>query len=174
MKKSTDLLFKVNLQDEILGTIGKFEAHKNPILHRAFSVFLFDGKKLLLQQRAKGKYHSGGLWANTCCSHPHNKDTKKEATIRLKEECGIEIVKLKELLTFTYLTKFNDALFEYELDHVFVGEYSGKFKPNKEEVACMRWVDVDVLSKDMVKHPQKYATWFLICAPKVINYIKNK
>ncbi|MCQ2564456.1 MAG: NUDIX domain-containing protein, partial [Clostridia bacterium] len=117
---------------------------------------------------------SGGLWANTCCSHPHNKDTKKEATARLKEECGIENVKLKELLTFTYLTKFNNALFEYELDHVFVGEYSGKFKPNKEEVECMRWVDVDALSKDMVKHPQKYATWFLICAPKVINYIKNK
>ena len=78
MNKSTDLLFKVNLQDEILGTISKLEAHKKPVLHRAFSVFLFDGKKLLLQQRAKGKYHSGGLWANTCCSHPHNKDTKKE------------------------------------------------------------------------------------------------
>mgnify|MGYP003325418208 CR=1 FL=1 len=168
-----DKLFKVDFFDNILGTIGKREAHKKPILHRAFSVFLFDGNKLLLQQRAKGKYHSGGLWANTCCSHPHSEDTKKEAETRLKEECGIKNVKLKELFKFTYLTKFNDELYEHELDHVFVGEFSGKFKPNKEEVACMRWVDVDKLSKDMLAHPTKYATWFLICAPKVISYIKS-
>lgn len=168
-------LIKVDIFDKEISRISKTEAHKKPILHRAFSVFLFSGNKLLLQRRAYDKYHSGGLIANTCCSHPRTNDILKDASERLYEEVGITFNKknLKEIFSFTYLTKFNDSLFEYEFDHVLVGEYSGEYKINKEEVDDIFWVDTNELSADLVANPSKFASWFIICAPKVIKYIKK-
>ena len=168
-------LIMVDIFDNEIGRISKQEAHKNAILHRAFSVFLYDNNYLLLQQRAFNKYHSGGLWANTCCSHPRTNNILLDAKQRLREEVNIKCENLQELLSFTYLTKFNDNLFEYEYDHVIIGNYNknNKLTINKEEVNDIKWVDIDELSMDLVKNPQKYASWFLICAPKVIKYIKN-
>lgn len=171
-----DNLITVDIFDKQIGTISKQQAHNQPILHRAFSVFLYNGNKLLIQQRALNKYHSGGLWSNTCCSHPRTNNLFLEANIRLKQEVGIELSpnSLKEIFSFTYLTKFSETLFEHEYDHVLVGEYSGKVHINPEEVNQIKWIDIDSLSADMIENPQKYATWFLICAPKVISYIKTK
>lgn len=169
-------LILVDIFDNELGKISKTEAHEKPMLHRAFSVFLFHDNMMLIQRRAFHKYHSGGLYANTCCSHPRSADILGDASVRLMEEVGISISKndLKELFKFTYMTKFNENLFEYELDHVIVGEYSGDFTINPDEVCEMKWVDISELSADMVKNPTKYSSWFLICAPKVIEYIKSK
>ena len=170
-----DDLILVDIFDRKLGTLDKASAHAKPILHRAFSVFLYNGNKMLVQKRAEGKYHSGGLIANTCCSHPRTDDILGDAATRLKFEVGIKVkaIDLKELFCFTYLTKFNVNLYEYEYDHVIVGKYDGEYKINKDEVSELKWVDIDKLALDMVKNPQKYASWFLICAPKVIEYIKK-
>lgn len=170
-----DDLILVDIFDNEIGKVSKAEAHSKPMLHRAFSVFLYNGNKMLIQQRAFHKYHSGGLFANTCCSHPRTSDILADASVRLMEEVGISLGKdhLQELFSFTYLTKFNDHLFEYEFDHVIVGEYGGNYTINPDEVNDMMWIDVDTLSADMLKNPQKYSSWFLICAPKVINYIKK-
>lgn len=169
-------LILVDIFDNKIGNIGKAEAHEKPMLHRAFSVFLYHDNQMLIQQRAFGKYHSGGLFANTCCSHPRTEDILKDASDRLVEEVGINVDKnnLKELFSFSYLTKFNDHLFEYEFDHVIVGEYDGDYVINPEEVNDMMWINIDALAEDLTKNPQKYSSWFLICAPKVIKYIKNK
>lgn len=168
-------LIKVDILDNEIGRISKTEAHQSPVLHRAFSVFLFSENRLLLQRRAFDKYHSGGLIANTCCSHPRTNDIFADASKRLFEEVGIlyDKEKLTEIFNFTYLTKFNNNLFEYEFDHVLVGEYSGNYKINKNEVDDIFWVDIDDLAMDLVEKPELFASWFIICAPKVIKYIKN-
>lgn len=167
-------LIKVDIFDNQIGTISKEDAHKKPILHRAFSVFLYNGNKMLIQQRAFNKYHSGGLWANTCCSHPRTDNVLEDAKIRLKEEVGIIAPPLKELFTFTYLSKYADDLYEHEFDHVIVGKFDGSYKINKEEVENLKWVDIDELALDLTNNPTKYATWFIIAAPKVIEYIKKQ
>ncbi len=169
-------LIAVDIFDNPIGKISKTEAHKKPILHRAFSVFLYNNDKILIQQRALDKYHSGGLWANTCCSHPRSNDIKKDASLRLKEEIGADLSaeNLQEIFSFTYMTKFADNLYEYEFDHVLVGEYSGDFVINKEEVNDLIWVDIKTLSEELQHSPQKFASWFLICAPKVIAYLNKK
>ena len=170
-----DDLILVDIFDNKIGTLDKASAHAKPILHRAFSVFLYNGNKMLVQKRAKGKYHSGGLIANTCCSHPRTDDILGDAATRLKFEVGIKVkaIDLKELFSFTYITKFNENMYEYEYDHVIVGKYDGEYKINEDEVGELKWIDIDKLALDMVKNPQKYASWFLICAPKVIEYIKK-
>ena len=167
-------VLEVDINDNPIGKIGKQAAHTSPILHRAFSVFLFHDNKLLLQRRAKHKYHSGGLWANTCCSHPTTNDILSEAKTRLKEELDICQNDLKEIFCFTYYHKFVDSLFEYEYDHVLVGKFNGECKINPEEVEEISWVDIDKLQVDLTKNPQAYWSWFLLCAPKVIDYIKNE
>lgn len=165
----------VDINDNILGEETKENAHKEPKLHRAFSVFLYKDNKLLVQKRARDKYHSGGLIANTCCSHQSaGLKTIECAKQRLIEELGIENVRLDEIFTFTYLTKFNDNLYEYELDHVLVGEFDGEYVINPEEVEELYWIDIKELKKDMVVNPKKYATWFLIACPKVIEYLEHK
>ncbi len=167
-------LIKVDIFDNKIGTISKEEAHKKGVLHRAFSVFLFHDNKLLIQQRAFSKYHSGGKWANTCCSHPRTENLIEDAKERLVEEVGIKCDNLKEIYVFNYFSKYAEDLFEYEIDHVLVGEYDGNFVLNKEEVNDMKWVNFETLAKDMIENPQKYATWFLICAPRVLEYLKTK
>lgn len=165
-------VLEVDLFDNPIGKQEKQAAHSSPVLHRAFSVFLYHDNKLLIQKRAKHKYHSGGLWANTCCSHPQSDDIAREAKERLFEEVGISQVDLKEIFCFTYFHKFEEHLFEYEYDHVFVGEFQGDYKINPDEVEELKWVDIKTLQSDLIKKPQIFAPWFLLAAPKVIEYLK--
>ena len=152
----------VDYDDKDIKVIEKMEAHLKPILHRAFSVFLYNGNKVLLQKRANNKYHSGGLMANTCCSHPQlNENIIDNAKQRLIEELNIHIDNLSEIGTFIYYKKFNDNLYEYEYDHVLVGEFDGAYKLNLEEVSWLGWVDIDDLKRDIVFNPDKYAVWFI-------------
>ncbi len=168
-------IIKVDINDNELGEIEKLEAHKTPILHRAFSVFLVDGDKMLIQKRAEGKYHSGGLWANSCCSHPRpNLSFLDSVYNRIGLELGIEEkMPLKEVFSFTYLSKYAEDLYEYEYDHVLVGNYckNKKINFNTEEISEVKWVRLIDLKKDMVKNPTAYSTWFIICAPKVFEYL---
>lgn len=167
-------VLEVDVFDNPIGKVEKQIAHTSPVLHRAFSVFLYHDNKLLIQKRAKHKYHSGGLWANTCCSHPISCDIVSEAKQRLFEEVGISQVDLKEAFCFTYFHKFDQNLFEYEYDHVLVGEFHGNYKINPEEVESMEWIDINKLKKDLIKKPQIFAPWFLLAAPKVIQFLSTK
>lgn len=170
---SEEKLVLVNFSDEPIGEETKMETHKKGLLHRAFSVFLYNGNQLLIQKRAAGKYHSAGLWANTCCSHPRVGERLEEAVERrLLEEAGIKCP-VEHLTSFVYREDFG-ALSEYELDHVFVGEYGGVFCCNLEEAEEMKYVDMDALAEDMVLSPQKYAAWFLTAFPMVYNHIKKR
>ena len=170
-------IIKVDILDNQIGTIEKLEAHKSPILHRAFSVFLVDGGYILLQKRAYNKYHSGGLWANSCCSHPRpNKTFLDSVYDRISLELGIkDKMPLTEVFSFTYLSKYAEDLYEYEFDHVLVGNYSKNqiIDFNTDEIADIKWIKISDLKKDIVKNPKNYATWFIICAPKVIQYLEN-
>ena len=127
---------------------------------------------MLIQQRAWHKYHCGGLWANTCCSHPWpGEDIGACAATRLLEETGIVHHALRHHHDFVYFTKFSENLYEYEYDHVFIGEYEGSFTANPAEVEQLRWISLTDLRTELVEAPEKYAPWFLICAPKVLNTI---
>ena len=169
-----DELILVDINDNEIGTSKKMEAHVTPKLHRAFSIFLYNDKKeMLIQKRALNKYHSGGLWSNTCCSHPRKGEGLIEsAKDRLLDEMGIDC-ELKELYSFTYMNKFNDNLYEYEYDHVIVGRYNGDYTLNKEEACDAKWIGLDELKEDLKKNPRNYSSWFIICAPKVIEYIES-
>lgn len=168
-------IIKVDLNDNELGEIEKLEAHRSPILHRAFSVFLVDGDKMLIQKRANVKYHSGGLWANSCCSHPRpNMSFLDSVYNRIEFELGIkEKMPLKEIFSFTYLSKYAEDLYEYEYDHVLIGEYSSvnQINFNKEEIGETAWIKIEDLKRDMLENPTKYSSWFIICAPKVFEYL---
>ena len=167
-------LICVDFMDREIGRIDKESAHKKGVLHRAFSVVLYKDNKMLIQKRAIHKYHSGGLWANTCCSHPRTNDILSDAKQRLKEEVGITAKDLRELYSFVYFHKFNSQLYEYEYDHVIIGEWQGEYVINEDEVSEMKWIDIDELASDMIANPEKYSVWFLSLAPKVIEYIKLK
>lgn len=159
----------VNYKDEPIGEMAKSEAHATPNLHRAFSVFLYQGNKILLQRREEHKYHCGGLWTNTCCSHPRpGEETLEAARRRLEEEMQIKAGELEEITSFTYYYAFSNGIFEYEYDHVIMGEYDGTYEINPEEVAEAKWVEKEVLEEDMRLHPEKYTPWFLICANEVL------
>ncbi|MEM5798278.1 MAG: isopentenyl-diphosphate Delta-isomerase [Candidatus Aenigmatarchaeota archaeon] len=164
----------VDKKDNVIGKEEKIKAHREGKLHRAFSIFVFssDGK-LLLQRRALSKYHSPGLWSNTCCSHP-KPDEKLEEAIhrRLIQEMGFDCP-LKPTFSFIYKIRFDNGLWEHELDHVFIGKFDGQPKPNKEEVEEWKWVDVDELKQDMKKHPEKYTYWFRICLDKILKYTRE-
>lgn len=164
----------VDINDNEIGVEYKEDAHKKPMLHRAFSVYLYNDKKqMLIQKRALHKYHSPGLWANACCSHPRKgENVKYSAKERMIDEIGVS-TEIKELFSFIYLNKFNEELYEYEYDHVFVGEYNGDVLLNKEEASETKWIDLDELEEDLVSNPLKYSSWFIISAPRVIEYIRN-
>ena len=160
MNKENDLIL-VDLDDRETGYGEKMDVHRKGLLHRAFSVFLFHENRLLIQQRALEKYHCGGLWANTCCSHPHTGQSLLDAVPqRLMEECGIGEVPLHEAGCFVYRAVFPNGLTEFEVDHVFVGEYAGILSPNPEEIAELRYVPLAELTKNMITYPGKYAPWF--------------
>lgn len=153
----------VNERDEQLGLMPKMEAHEKGLLHRAFSVFLFNPEgELLLQQRALGKYHSPGLWTNTCCSHQRHGETSLEAgKRRLMEEMGIDC-ELQEAFSFIYKASFENGLTEHELDHVLVGTFAGDPNPDPKEVEDFKWLSIDELKVDMERHPENYTAWFKI------------
>ena len=166
-------LILVDTLDREVGTMPKSEAHKQPHLHRAFSVFLHNGRKMLIQQRAAHKYHSPMIWANSCCSHPRpNEELYTSVQNRMIEEIGFNCP-VEELFSFVYLAKYNENLYEYEYDHVFLGEYKGEYTLNPEEAMDAKWIDIDDLEKDLVENPQKYAIWFISAAPRVIEHIRK-
>jgi len=158
----------VNEHDEETGTIEKMEAHRNGILHRAFSIFIFSNKKeMLLQQRAMNKYHSGGLWTNACCSHPRpGESTQTAATRRLKEELGFE-TKLEKIFDFKYKAAFENGLIENEFDHVFAGVYNGEINFNRNEVQDVCFRSMQEIESNLQTHPNKFTAWFLIAFPMI-------
>ena len=149
--------------DEQLGLMAKMEAHEKGILHRAFSVFIFNKKgELLLQQRALDKYHSPGLWTNTCCSHQRDGESNIEAgKRRLQEEMGFNC-DLKELFWFVYKASFDNGLTEHELDHVMIGHYEDNPIVNLDEAAAFKWMTLEDVKKDMELQPELYTEWFKI------------
>ena len=160
----------VDEQDRQVGEAGKMQAHKDARLHRSFTIFIFNSKgEILLQQRAKTKYHSGGLWSNACCGHPRPGETTKEAaTRRLKEEMGFDC-ELEEVLQFTYKVKLDKGLWEHEFDHTFRGTYDGEVKPNPEEVGDFKWVKWEDLLRDVKDRPEDYTEWLKIVLPRFVD-----
>lgn len=153
----------VDANDQALGTMGKMEAHQKGVLHRAFSILLFnDEGKILLQKRSRHKYHSSGLWTNACCSHPLPGENLNDATRRrLREEMGIELQPTFSH-TFIYKAHLDNDLIEHELDHVFVGTFNGKPRINTNEVEDWKFADVAWLRQDMVLNPSAYTEWFKV------------
>jgi isopentenyl-diphosphate delta-isomerase len=154
--------------DEEIGVCGKVEAHREGLRHRAFSIFVFDsGGQLLLQQRSPLKYHSGGLWTNTCCGHPRpGESTHTAARRRLKEEMGIEC-ELREVFRFSYRAVLPNGLTENELDHVFVGTCDACPDPDPEEVSDWKRADCATVAQDLQRNPQDYTVWLRICFDRV-------
>lgn len=168
-----ELITLVDIDDKVIGYGKKADVHRKGILHRAFSIFIVNKDMMLLQKRNTGKYHSGGLWSNACCSHQRKEEELQEAVHRrLKEEMGFDC-SLEEKYTFIYRTEFSEDLFEYELDHVFVGSYDGKAVFDPEEVSEVRWVSFVQLKEELIDHPEQFSSWFIISAPKVME-IQNE
>lgn len=164
----------VNENDEQIGLMSKMEAHEKAILHRAFSVFIFNqSNELLLQQRALNKYHSPGLWTNTCCSHQRDGESNIEAgKRRLKEEMGF-VTDLKETISFIYKAPFENGLTEHEYDHVLMGQYNSDPIINPKEVQSWKWQSLQTVKEDMALHPKKYTEWFKIIFDKFYEHINN-
>jgi len=161
----------VNEKDEVIGRMEKMDAHKTGVLHRAFSIFIFnDRQEMLLQQRSLNKYHSGGLWTNACCSHPRpGENTLQAAQRRLKEEMGFDTI-LREVFDFTYRATFDNGLTEWEFDHVFVGYYDGVLHPNKEEVESYTFYSMDTIQEMLTKQPEVFTVWFQIAFSKILSW----
>ena len=165
---SKEYVILVDKQDQELGLMEKMEAHEKGLLHRAFSVFVFNKNgELMLQQRAYEKYHSGGLWTNTCCSHPRQGETVLEAAHRrMEEEMGFDC-ELNQQFHFIYNRKLDKGLTEHELDHVVFGKFEGEPQLNPEEVAAYKWVNMQELKLDIQNNPLQYTEWFKICFDEV-------
>lgn len=201
MDNMNERITLVDLDDRVTGYSTKEDVHQQGLLHRAFSVFLVSGDRMLLQKRNPNKYHSGGLWSNACCSHQRETEELTEAVHRrMSEELGIDCP-LEELFTFVYRTEFTGGITEYELDHVFLGDCraaeagtvenrtsagcSGmpeiEFDPEKlpeiqfdpEEASEIRWVRFEDLKRELAKSPEQFSSWFIISAPKVLAKAKE-
>ena len=157
----------VNEKDEKIGLMPKMEAHEKALLHRAFSVFVFNDKnELMIQQRALHKYHSPGLWTNTCCSHQRDGESNIDAgKRRLQEEMGFS-TDLKETISFIYKAPFDNGLTEHEYDHMLLGKYNGEPNINPDEVAAWKWMSMEAVEKDMKDNPAIYTAWFKIIFDK--------
>jgi isopentenyl-diphosphate Delta-isomerase len=158
-----EMVVLVDEHDRQLGLMEKLEAHEKGLLHRAISVLVFNRRgELLIQQRALGKYHWPGIWANTCCTHPRSGESYAAAAHRrLDEEMGFSCA-LKDEFSFVYRAVFENGLIEHELDHVFSGVFDGDPSPDPDEVASFAWVEVASLREDVARAPDKYAPWFRI------------
>jgi isopentenyl-diphosphate delta-isomerase len=169
-----DTILVIDETDKEIGNGSKMDIHRRGILHRAFSIFVFNSKgKLLIQQRLKNKYHSGGLWTNTCCSHQRLGETLEESTHRrLIEEMGFDC-ELTEIFTFKYRANLDHDLIENELDHVFIGRYEKDPLPNIDEVEGFKWISVADIQKDIKKNPDNYTYWFKLVVNRVIEHYLN-
>lgn len=170
-----DLLILVDENDNEIGLMGKWPVHQTGSLHRAFSVFIFNSKgELLLQQRADDKYHSGGLWSNTCCSHPVNgQEIKSTIKRRLKEEMGIECETAFQF-SFIYKAQFENGLTEHELDHVYFGHCDELPEPDIFEAKDWKYISLDNLQNAIGQNPQDYSFWLKICLPEVIKKVQQQ
>lgn len=162
----------VNTLDEAQGTMEKMDAHRKGLLHRAFSVFILNSKgELLLQQRAHHKYHSGGLWTNTCCSHPRDgEDVVEAGHRRLVEEMGMQC-QLSKGFDFIYRSELDQGLVEHEFDHVLFGRSDVNPRPNPEEVADFRYVTFAALREELAATPDRFTTWFRICFERAADHL---
>ncbi|MEO6671522.1 MAG: isopentenyl-diphosphate Delta-isomerase [Ferruginibacter sp.] len=165
----------VNEKDESIGVMDKMEVHEKGLLHRAFSIFIFNAKgEMLLQQRAADKYHSANLWTNACCSHPNPGEKIDDAAHRrLKEELGFDTTLIKAF-DFTYQTSFDNGLIEHEYDHVYTGIHDGEIHPDKEEVKDHCFMPMKLLAAQMSLHPHLYTAWFKIAFPMLEDYLARK
>ena len=181
-----DVLILVDEQDKEIGTEEKIDAHRKGLLHRAFSLFIYDSKlnKMLIQRRAINKYHSGGLWTNACCSHPRKGEDLNTAIYRRTiEELGVSIPKadyeigeIKECGKFTYRKDFGE-LTEYEIDHVFawlVDSSILQFVPNKDEIEDLMWIDIHDLMNWLEGNPDNFTAWFFPAYEIFINDVLSK
>ena len=165
----------VDEQDIAVGSMEKMEAHEKALLHRAFSVFIFNNKnQMLLQRRALHKYHSGGLWTNACCSHPMpGETTDAGANRRLSEELGFT-TPLEKMFTFTYRTEFGNGLTENEIDHVYTGNYNGEINLNPAEVSEYCFKSREEIKEAMRNDPAQFTSWFHIAFPMVENWMEKE
>ncbi len=176
-QKSMNQIILVDEKDNQIGVEEKLKAHLEGKFHRAFSVFVFNSKgELMLQKRAQTKYHSGGLWSNTCCSHPRpDKDITEEAKTRLKEEMGIDC-ELKEAFSTSYNVKVDSQtgkLMEHEFDHIFIGLSDDSPELNPEEAEDWKWINPNELKKDIEENPEKYTPWFKLILERTLQESKN-
>ncbi|MES2430028.1 MAG: isopentenyl-diphosphate Delta-isomerase [Bacteroidota bacterium] len=165
----------VDENDVQVGTMEKIEAHEKALLHRAFSVFIFNNEgKMLLHKRAQNKYHSGGLWTNACCSHPKPDEKLLEvAQKRLFEEMGFTTV-LAKAFDFIYQSQVGNGLTEHEFDHVFIGKYDGNISPDQSEVSEYRYSSLSDIENSIEIFPEQYTAWFKIAFPKVQHYLSGR
>lgn len=163
-----DEIILVDEKDNQIGVGEKMNVHKRGLLHRAFSIFVFNSRsELMLQKRAVSKYHCGGLWTNTCCSHPRAGESLDEAVHRrLKEEMGLDC-ELREVFSFIYKAELDAGLVEYEFDHVFIGRYDGEPAVNPEEADGWKWIGLNEVKADIINNPDHYTPWFKIALPKI-------
>ena len=163
----------VDKNDTQIGLMSKLDAHKKGILHRAFSVFILNNNnEIMLQKRAYNKYHSGGLWTNTCCSHQREGENSIEAgKRRLLEEMGFE-TELKIITSFIYKVEFENGLTEHELDYLLIGKFLKTPVINKQEVADWKWMKIELIADDIKLNPNNYTSWFKIIFDKFQNKIK--
>jgi isopentenyl-diphosphate delta-isomerase len=168
-------LILVDENDVPLGKMEKIEVHQKALLHRAFSVFIFNRKgEMLLQRRADVKYHSPKLWTNACCSHPEpGQTTLGAASKRLMEEMGFTTA-LEKAFDFIYKASFDNGLTEYEFDHVYIGTYDDSIIPNEDEVSAYCYRTIKEIEDSLESHPQDYTEWFKIAFPKLKTYLATK
>lgn len=165
----------VNEKDQEIGLMPKLEAHQKAVLHRAFSVFIFNSEnELMLQKRASNKYHSPNLWTNTCCSHQRSGESNIQAgTRRLYEEMGFTTT-LNEITSFIYKAPFDNGLTEHELDHVMVGYYNEDPVINSDEVEDWKWMKIEDVKNDISLNPDLYTAWFKIIFKNFYNHLNNR
>lgn len=167
-----DTVVIVNNLDEALGEMEKMQAHIEGVLHRAFSVFIFnEDNQMLIHQRAAHKYHGANLWTNACCSCPRlNEDVKSSALERLEYEIGLR-TELNNLFSFIYKSSVENGLIEHELDHVFVGYTNENPQPNADEVQDWRWIHIPELLEDIAEKPHQYTIWFKKSVQRVLDSV---
>ncbi|MDM1296013.1 isopentenyl-diphosphate Delta-isomerase [Sphingobacterium sp. N143] len=172
-----DNVILVDPNDVMIGSMEKYEAHVKGLLHRAFSVFLFnDQDELLLQQRALDKYHCAGLWTNSCCSHQRLGETNLDAaTRRLMEELRLTATDIHEVFAFVYRAQFENGLTEHEFDHVLIGKFNGEIDFNKTEVAAVQYMDLEQIEEAVKLSPERFTPWFKLIYQRVFDlYLASK
>ena len=167
--QNADYVILVDDKDNMLGAGEKMQVHLDGTLHRAFSIFVLnDNSELLLQQRANDKYHSGGLWTNTCCSHPRPNETTIEAAHRrLMEEMGFDC-ELQPLFSMLYKGSVGNGLIEHEFDHIYIGKYNGPVVINEQEVKSYSFMSLDEVQSRIAETPNLFTLWMRIAFPEFL------